>query len=91
MESQDDIEHEEEIIQEEDIEPQEVEIQSEDQGAGTEEITARKYKPASIIPPLRLLNIAPKPEQVPIAVKSVGGQPLILVPGKMSDILIYKR
>lgn len=80
--SQEDIEHEEEVVQSEaEIEPQEVEVQSEDQDAGLEETTEQKYKPAASVPPLRPLNIAPKPEQVPITVKSVSGQPLILVPG----------
>lgn len=88
MESQDVIEHEEEIIQtDDDIDPQEVEIQSDEQSQVVEEVIEKKYKPPPSVPPLRLLNIAPKPEQVPI-VKSVAGQPVLLVPGKQ-DIHLF--
>ncbi|XP_066260452.1 protein lin-54 homolog [Euwallacea similis] len=82
VEDQGDVEHEEEIVQTEDeIESQEIEIQSDDQIAEPEEVIEKKYKPHTTVPPLRLLNIAPKPEQVPLAMKSVPGQPLLLVPG----------
>ncbi|XP_076250328.1 protein lin-54 homolog isoform X2 [Rhynchophorus ferrugineus] len=82
IEAQEEIEHEEEIVQNEaDIEPQEIEIHSEDQNDNMEETPEEKYKLPPTIPPLRPLNIAPKPEQVPIAVKSINGAPIILVPG----------
>lgn len=88
VESHDVIEHEEEVIQtDDDIDPQEIEIQSDEQVV--EEVIEKKYKPPPSVPPLRLLNIAPKPEQVPI-VKSVSGQPVLLVPGKR-DIHLFIR
>ncbi|XP_030768048.1 protein lin-54 homolog [Sitophilus oryzae] len=77
---QDIIEHEEEVQSEAEIEPQEIEIQSEETES-FEDAPDREHKSAAVIPPLRPLNIAPKPEQVPIAFKSVSGQPLIIVPG----------
>lgn len=66
----------------EELETQQIDMHSEDQTRAVEQVNEKKSKSSSSVPPLRLLNIAPKPEKVPVTVKSVGGQPLILVPGK---------
>ncbi|KAH1025596.1 protein lin-54 homolog isoform X1 [Dendroctonus ponderosae] len=76
-----DTEPEDEMMPIEELETQQIDMHSEDQARVVEQVNEKKSKSSSSVPPLRLLNIAPKPEQVPITVKSVGGQPLILVPG----------
>ncbi|XP_050302540.1 protein lin-54 homolog isoform X2 [Anthonomus grandis grandis] len=80
------VEHEEEVFNTEEvehIEPEEVEIQTESEVVNQQVEESNKIvsKEGGLVPPLRLLNIAPKPDGVPVALKSVRGQPVILMPG----------
>ncbi|XP_060522430.1 protein lin-54 homolog isoform X2 [Cylas formicarius] len=78
--TEEEIEHEEEIVETE-IEPQEVEIETEDQTSRSPEIILPDVKKPVTVPPLRPLTIAPKPKQIPIAVKPMAGQQLLLLQG----------
>ncbi|CAG9774060.1 unnamed protein product [Ceutorhynchus assimilis] len=71
------------LIEEEEEEFESIEIESDDQVEEViEKLPEKRIKPASSVPPLRLLNIAPKPEvQQQFALKTSNGQPLLLLPG----------
>lgn len=77
METEEVIEHEEEI-ETEVIGSDEMEIEVE---TANEEILPDVKPRANTIPPLRPLTIAPKPAKIPVAVKPVTGQQLFLLQG----------
>lgn len=79
MESEEVIEHEEEVETEE-IGNDEMEIFIEQSNTQMESEVIQKSK-TNTIPPLRPLTIAPKPAKIPMAVKPVAGQQLFLVQG----------
>lgn len=69
----------EEVVVQPEIGAQEVEIVTE-RAASPEEILP-DIKAKATVPPLRPLTIAPKPTKVPIQLKPVSGQQLLLVQG----------
>ncbi|XP_074032033.1 uncharacterized protein isoform X2 [Leptinotarsa decemlineata] len=80
VESQDVMEHEEEVEAEEVFED-ESDGYSQQSIKYSEQMLQNQTVKTSSVPPLRPLTIAPKPTKVPIAVKSVGGQQLLLLQG----------
>ncbi|KAG5894475.1 hypothetical protein JTB14_032503 [Gonioctena quinquepunctata] len=84
LESQEIMEHEEEVEAEE-MSSEEPENNSEQSNKYSEQLLKEaKANKITLVPPLRPLTIAPKPAKVPIAVKSVGGQQLLLLQGATS-------
>lgn len=77
----------EEIVVQPEIGAQEIEIETE-RSQSPEEILP-DIKPKPTVPPLRPLTIAPKPTKVPITLKPVAGQQLLLVQGKTYFALCY--
>lgn len=55
----------------------------------TNTLSAETKPKTTSVPPLRPLNIAPKPAKVPIAVKPVAGQQLLLVQGNKTCKTVY--
>ncbi|KAJ8978989.1 hypothetical protein NQ317_015705 [Molorchus minor] len=81
MESQEAVEHEEEV-ETEAITTEDLEAETDQHANSSNETTPDvKTIKTSTVPPLRPLTIAPKPAKVPITVKPVGGQQLLLLQG----------
>ncbi|KAJ8932690.1 hypothetical protein NQ318_000606 [Aromia moschata] len=81
VESQEVVEHEEEVETEE-ITAEEMEVETEQHANSPDEILPDvKATKTTTVPPLRPLTIAPKPTKVPLAVKPVSGQQLLLLQG----------
>lgn len=76
------IEHEEEVETEE-ISAEEVEVETEQRNSPDEILPDVKTTKTTTVPPLRPLAIAPKPAKVPLAVKPIGGQQLLLLQGNV--------
>lgn len=72
----------EEIMDQTEIGGQEVVVETE-RVSTPEEILPDVAKTKTVVPPLRPLTIAPKPAKVPITLKPVAGQQLLLLQGKM--------
>lgn len=71
----------EEIVDQTEIGGQEVVVETE-RVATPEEILPDVAKAKAVVPPLRPLTIAPKPAKVPITLKPVQGQQLLLLQGE---------
>lgn len=73
----------EEIVEQTEIGEQEVVVETE-RAPTPEEILpdVEKTVAKTVVPPLRPLTIAPKPAKVPITLKPVAGQQLLLLQGK---------
>lgn len=71
----------EEIVDQTEIGGQEVVVETE-RVPTPEEILPDVSKTKTVVPPLRPLTIAPKPAKVPITLKPVAGQQLLLLQGK---------
>ncbi|XP_018577673.1 protein lin-54 homolog isoform X2 [Anoplophora glabripennis] len=80
VETQEVIEHEEEVETEE-ITAEEAETETEQQNSPDEILPDVKTTKTATVPPLRPLAIAPKPAKVPLTVKPIGGQQLLLLQG----------
>lgn len=70
----------------EEVVTEELEVIIDPSNKSDEQVLETKPNKTTTLPPLRPLTIAPKPTKVPITVKSVGGQPLLLLQGKYQII-----
>ncbi|CAG9857105.1 unnamed protein product [Phyllotreta striolata] len=80
VENQEIIGHEEEVEMEEIVNDY-LEVALDSPGKPDEQLLETKPIKTVSVPPLRPLTIAPKPAKVPLAVKSIGGQPVLLLQG----------
>lgn len=76
----------EEVVVQPEIGAQEVEIITERTSSPDEILPDIKTK--ATVPPLRPLTIAPKPAKVPIQLKPVSGQQLLLLQGTVEQFFI---
>lgn len=72
----------EEIVDQTEIGGQEEVVETE-RAATPEEILPDVGRAKAVVPPLRPLTIAPKPAKVPLTIKPVAGQQLLLLQGEM--------
>ncbi|XP_056633113.1 protein lin-54 homolog [Diorhabda sublineata] len=80
VENQEIVGHEEEVEMEE-VVTEDVEVSLDISNKSDDQIFDNRTTKMTVVPPLRPLTIAPKPTKMPLTVKSVGGQPLLLLQG----------